>query len=100
MTRPSSEVERHAAFRREADRLLDGGGVAAELARWRSERCRRDDVPVYYVLTLNTLRALAQALPQSREQLLGVPGMTEEKVQAYGADLLAITAPGTEPGDQ
>jgi DNA helicase-2/ATP-dependent DNA helicase PcrA len=63
------------------------------LQLWRRERARRDGVPAYVIAHDATLRAIAEAQPQSIEQLERIKGMGPIKLAQYGADILAIVRP-------
>jgi superfamily II DNA helicase RecQ len=50
-------------------------------------------VPAYVIAHDATLRAIAEAQPQSIEQLERIKGMGPIKLAQYGADILAIVRP-------
>ncbi|MEX2230132.1 MAG: HRDC domain-containing protein, partial [Dehalococcoidia bacterium] len=60
------------------------------LRRWRSARAREDGVPAYVLFSDRTMRELVAVRPASREQLLGVWGLGEARVERFGDDLLAV----------
>ena len=62
------------------------------LRAWRTEQARERAVPPYVVFNDRTLRALAEARPQTDEALLAVSGVGPAKAEAYGADVLALIA--------
>ncbi len=72
--------------------LDDDHEVVKELRGWRLSAAQSLGVPAYVVLTDATLRALAQALPESPEELVRIPGIGPVKVQQFGEDILAITS--------
>jgi DNA helicase-2/ATP-dependent DNA helicase PcrA len=69
------------------------GPTLERLQLWRRERARRDGVPAYVIAHDATLRAIAEAQPQSIEQLERIKGMGPIKLAQYGADILAIVRP-------
>ncbi|MGH9078433.1 MAG: HRDC domain-containing protein, partial [Acidimicrobiales bacterium] len=73
------------AGRAPADAALDSA-----LRAWRLERCRRDRVPPYVVLSDRTLRAIVTARPGSLVTLRQVPGIGPAKLEMYGEEILAL----------
>jgi superfamily II DNA helicase RecQ len=52
-------------------------------------------VPAYVIFTDATLRALAQARPATREELVGITGIGESKRERFGEAVIAIlSTPG------
>lgn len=68
-----------------------------KLRVWRREVARQHNVPAYTVLHDSSLRAIAQQVPGSLEQLRGIPGIGAAKLERYGAALLqvVVAAPGS-----
>ena len=65
------------------------------LRLWRSEQARQQGVPAYVIFTDATLRALAQARPATREELVGITGIGESKRERFGEAVIAIlSTPG------
>jgi DNA helicase II / ATP-dependent DNA helicase PcrA len=62
------------------------------LQLWRRERAKRDAVPAYVVAHDATLAAIADDRPTSLAALRRVKGMGPVKLDAYGAEILAIVA--------
>jgi ATP-dependent DNA helicase RecQ len=60
------------------------------LRAWRAGVARARAVPAFVVFSDATLAELAQARPRSEEALLEVKGIGPRKLEAYGAELLAI----------
>jgi len=71
------------------------GPTLERLQLWRRERARRDGLPAYVIAHDATLRAIADAQPQSIEQLERIKGMGPVKLAQYGADILAIVTQET-----
>ncbi|KAB1504146.1 ATP-dependent DNA helicase UvrD2 [Corynebacterium sp. 320] len=64
--------------------------LVTELRHWRTSVASDRGVPAYVVFTDATLKAIAQTLPSTREELVGVPGIGPVKVEEFGDDVLAI----------
>ena len=47
-------------------------------------------MPAYVIFTDATLRAIAEKLPTTSDQLVAVPGIGPVKVEEFGEDVLAI----------
>jgi DNA helicase-2/ATP-dependent DNA helicase PcrA len=60
------------------------------LRTWRAERSRQLGKPAFVVFDDKTLRAIAAALPTTETGLLAIPGVGPVKLDAYGADLMAL----------
>ncbi len=58
----------------------------------RSRLARTQGVPPYVIFHDTTLLALAQQRPQTLDDLHGIPGMGEKKIERYGAAFLAALA--------
>lgn len=63
-----------------------------ELKAWRLTRAKADGVAPFMIAHNTTLVALAATPPQTPGQLIGTPGFGPKKAEAYGTDILAITA--------
>ena len=66
--------------------------MLAELRDWRTAQAKDKAVPAYVIFTDATLRAIAEKLPTTSDQLLAVPGIGPVKVQEFGEDVLAIVS--------
>ncbi len=62
------------------------------LRAWRTDRAREEQKPAYVVASDETLAAIAAARPASLTALERVKGIGPNKLDRYGADLLAIVA--------
>ena len=67
------------------------------LRAWRLERSRADAVPAFVVFADAVLIALATQRPRNDTELLAVPGIGPAKLEAFGADVLAIIAQHRAP---
>jgi DNA helicase II / ATP-dependent DNA helicase PcrA len=97
--RPAGRAAIAAAGRRVgAKSTLDGEGtvVLDALKAWRSDRARAAAVPAYVIFHDSTLEAMAAARPNTRAELLALPGLGPVKVSRYGDELLRLVATGRE----
>jgi ATP-dependent DNA helicase RecQ len=62
------------------------------LRAWRAGLAREQGVPAYVILHDKTLRELAARRPASLDDLLGVPGIGQAKIDRYGKALLLLMA--------
>src|SRR4030088_2935923 len=60
------------------------------LRGWRSEVARTRGVPAYVVLHDSTIDGIAASRPTTLEQLRGIPGIGDKKLEHYGNELLAL----------
>jgi ATP-dependent DNA helicase RecQ len=60
------------------------------LRAWRSEVARTRSVPAYVVLHDSTIDGIAASRPTTLEQLRGIPGIGDKKLEHYGEELLAL----------
>jgi ATP-dependent DNA helicase RecQ len=61
----------------------------AALRAWRSALAREQGVPAYVILHDRTLHELVARQPRTTDELLGIPGIGQAKVERYGETLLA-----------
>ncbi len=100
---PKSSSRRRAAEAQEAGpEVAFDDPLYERLRDWRRERSRSEGVPAYTFFTDRSARELAARRPDSREALLGVWGLGDARVEAFGDDLLALIrdhcgAGSTEP---
>jgi ATP-dependent DNA helicase RecQ len=62
----------------------------AALKAWRSEVAKSRGVPAYVVLHDATMDGIAAARPRTLDELRGIPGIGDKKLEIYGAALLAV----------
>ena len=74
--------------------------IVEALRRWRGEIADEAGVPVFYILTNDTLTELARRQPKSREELLAIKGIGPIKAERYGRALLEILGEGDERGEE
>ena len=64
--------------------------LVGALRAWRSEMARKRGVPAYVVLHDSTIDGIAASRPTTLEQLRGIPGIGDKKLEHYGDELLAL----------
>jgi ATP-dependent DNA helicase RecQ len=67
------------------------------LRDWCSERSKCEGVPPYVICTNRQFAATVKARPQSLSTLAEIEGFGKAKLEKYGAEILAILAPASEP---
>ncbi|MXZ45597.1 MAG: RecQ family ATP-dependent DNA helicase [Chloroflexi bacterium] len=93
---PHRPEPKAASRRRRAEADETGPEVAFDdplyerLREWRRDRARSEGVPAYTFFTDRSARELAARRPDSREALLGVWGLGDARVEAFGDELLAL----------
>jgi len=60
------------------------------LKAWRAGIAREHGLPAYVIFHDATLSSMAQRAPQSIDDLQGISGMGERKLQAYGQAVLQV----------
>lgn len=70
--------------------------VLQTLLEWREEQAKAKDVPVFKILQTETLVSLARARPLDQKAMLGVPGITQKALKAWGEGLLKAVQEGLE----
>jgi ATP-dependent DNA helicase RecQ len=64
--------------------------LVTRFKEWRAAEAKRLGVPAYVVMHDRTLRAVAQARPQNRRELLEIDGMGPAKVEKFGEAILGL----------
>jgi ATP-dependent DNA helicase RecQ len=67
-----------------------GAVLLGKLRAWRSEVARKHGVPAYVVLHDATIDGIASLRPRTQDQLRGIPGIGDKKLERYGQDLIAL----------
>jgi DNA helicase-2/ATP-dependent DNA helicase PcrA len=62
------------------------------LRAWRARRAEELGRPAFVILTDATLEEVAQRRPRTVAELVALPGIGQRKLDAYGADVLALVA--------
>jgi DNA helicase-2/ATP-dependent DNA helicase PcrA len=60
------------------------------LRKWRAARAEELGRPAFVILTDATLDAIAESQPRTPADLVALPGIGQVKLDAYGADVLAL----------
>lgn len=60
------------------------------LRRWRADRAKREDVPVYIVAPNRLLDEIARVKPKSRGDLETLKGFGPKRLEKYGDELLKL----------
>ena len=63
-----------------------------KLRWWRVETARKHNVPAYVIFHDATMREIAKARPGSLDDLRGVSGVGEKKLETYGAEIVELIA--------
>jgi ATP-dependent DNA helicase RecQ len=64
--------------------------IFEKLRWWRVETARKHNVPAYVIFHDATMREIARRKPESLDELAGVSGVGERKLETYGADIIAL----------
>jgi len=74
----------------ETDLSTEEQGIFDKLRWWRVETARKHNVPAYVIFHDATMREIAKAKPSSLDDLRGVTGVGEKKLETYGAEIIAL----------
>jgi len=66
--------------------------VFEKLRWWRMETARKHNVPAYVIFHDATMREIAKVQPHSLDDLRGVTGVGEKKLETYGEEIVALIA--------
>ena len=66
------------------------GAVLEALIHWRGDRSTQLNMPVFLVLSMPTMREIAERVPDSLDDLGRVSGMGPVKLEQFGHELLAL----------
>ena len=64
--------------------------VFDKLRAWRAKRAKDDNVPAYVVMHDATLRAIAQAMPDCIDDMYGISGLGEKRIERFGEEILEL----------
>ncbi|MDF2938684.1 MAG: hypothetical protein K0Q90_4057 [Paenibacillaceae bacterium] len=70
-----------------------------ELRKWRRQQAQKESKSAYFVATNRMLHMVCAFLPATVEELRQIPGFGKRKAEAYGNEVLAITAGKERFGD-
>ena len=76
----------------------DDAALFETLREWRAGVARAQGVPAYVVFGDVTLRGIASERPASLDQLAGISGVGQKKLDTYGQQVLAVVG-GTAPAE-
>jgi ATP-dependent DNA helicase RecQ len=76
----------------ESDLSAAEQAIFDKLRWWRVETARKHNVPAYVIFHDATMRDIARAQPASLDDLRGVTGVGEKKLETYGAEIVALIA--------
>nr|WP_217271272.1 DNA helicase RecQ [Frigoribacterium sp. VKM Ac-2836] len=76
----------------------DDAALFETLREWRAGVARAQGVPAYVVFGDVTLRGIASTRPTSLDQLAGISGVGQKKLDTYGQQVLAVVG-GTSPAE-
>ena len=62
------------------------------LIAWRGKKAKADGKPAYIILSQRALINIADSVPSTKEELLGLPGVGEKLYENYGEEILDITS--------
>lgn len=68
-----------------------------ELRKWRREAANSGNIPPYFIGTDKLLTLLSAFIPQTKEELMQIPGIGKHKLEQYGEAILKITAGFSPP---
>ena len=97
--RASREARKRARARKASPEGLSGEAqtLFERLRAWRAGAARSHGVPAYVIFHDATLAEIARARPGSLEGLRGISGVGARKLEAYGAEILALVSPRAGP---
>jgi ATP-dependent DNA helicase RecQ len=64
--------------------------LQAALRAWRADIARKRGVPAYVVLHDSTIDGIAAAHPETLNELRGIAGIGDKKLEHYGSELIAL----------
>jgi len=74
----------------ETDLSTEEQALFDKLRWWRVETARKHNVPAYVIFHDATMREIAKARPSSLDDLRGVTGVGEKKLETYGTEIIAL----------
>ncbi len=99
---PGSRIRASRAKSRRGDLAPAPGGAGKSgdptllgaLRAWRSQVARSRGVPAYVVLHDSTIDGIATQRPTTLNELRGIPGIGDKKLEHYGDELIALVKAG------
>jgi ATP-dependent DNA helicase RecQ len=74
----------------ETDLSTEEQAIFDKLRWWRVETARKHNVPAYVIFHDATMREIAKAKPASLDDLRGVTGVGEKKLETYGTEIISL----------
>jgi len=92
--RSGSKASRKAVIPESFDRVLSAveENLFEALKTWRKDEALHQGTLPYLVFSNKTLKAIAISKPRTHSELERIPGVGPVKLEAYGADILRLTA--------
>ncbi len=88
-----SNGKKHSAARVDYRELLSDEDftIFAKLRKWRKDTAFHEGIPLYTIFTNEQLAKIAETRPQTKGELLKIPGFGEGKLNRYGEAILNLT---------
>ena len=98
--RPTRAARTRASRQNGAGPALDAAAqpLFEALRSWRAAEAKQQGVPAYVVFGDVTLRAVATERPSTLDELAGISGVGQKKLDSYGRQVLEVVAGGA-PGE-
>ena len=98
--RPTRAARTRASRQNGAGPALDAAAqpLFEALRSWRAAEAKQQGVPAYVVFGDVTLRAVASERPTTLDELAGISGVGQKKLDSYGRQVLEVVAGGA-PGE-
>ncbi|MFC6644102.1 RecQ family ATP-dependent DNA helicase [Granulicella cerasi] len=74
-----------------ADLTPEQKKLETSLREWRMERAREAGLPTFFIVSDTALRSIVEAKPSSMDELRSLHGIDREKIERFGADIVAIS---------
>ena len=91
---PQQIAARRSRARRRRTARAGDPALHAALKAWRSEIARKRGVPAYVVLHDSTIDGIAASRPATLNELRGIAGIGDKKLEHYGEELIALVKAG------
>jgi DNA helicase-2/ATP-dependent DNA helicase PcrA len=88
--RPAGRAPKRAAVDPHVELSPEAARAEEGLREWRADRCRRDRVSAFIVLSNRHLRGIALTRPRSLEELAAVEGIGPTKLELYGEEIMSV----------
>ncbi len=85
---PKTQLRRAKKPKYEDDIAEEHWPLIKEIKQWRKEYAKSQDMPAFMIFSDKTLRDLVSKSPQSLDELSGVYGFGEKKIELFGNEVL------------